>query len=117
MEKWVANLLLLVVLGCWSGTCLPVKVSDVSGFTKLRSWKQSTLYRIESDADYDTNPLLLQLVGSRYGNPAQASPASLYLLLDMSFCRYGLCLWLPAQQRNFRVIFFTSEFYTGEQLA
>lgn len=64
-----AALAALAVLVC-SRNCtpIPVKVSDVSSYTKLRSWKQSTLYRIETtDAGYLTDPLLLQLVGSRYG--------------------------------------------------
>lgn len=60
--------LLLVVLALGrTCTSLGMNISEVSGYTKLRSWKQSTLYRIETDANYEVNPLLLQLVGSRYG--------------------------------------------------
>ena len=51
-------------LGC---SALFVNVSEVTGYTKLRSWKQSSLYRVEADAGYQNNPLLLQLKGSRYG--------------------------------------------------
>ncbi len=67
LQVWVVKLLVFIVLGCWSCSSLAVNVSDVSEFSKLRSWKQSTLYKIESDAGYETNPLLIQLVGSRYG--------------------------------------------------
>lgn len=65
------QLCLLSLSVVWFCSCvsssLTVNVSEVSDYTKLRSWKQSTLYRVESDAGYDSNPLLLHLVGSRYG--------------------------------------------------
>ncbi len=60
--------LVVLLLSIWRCSSLSVNVSEVSGYTKLRSWKQSSLYRIElAESDYESNPLLLQLVGSRYG--------------------------------------------------
>ena len=64
------NAVLAVLTGLvsiWCCSSLPVKVSEVSSYTRLRSWNQSTLYSIETDAGYLANPLLLHLVGSRYG--------------------------------------------------
>ena len=46
---------------------LPLNVSEVTGYSNLGSWKSSTLYRVETDAGYVNNPLLIHLVGSRYG--------------------------------------------------
>ncbi len=47
---------------------MPVHVSEVTGFSELRAWSHSTLFQIRTeDADYETNPLLIHLVGSRHG--------------------------------------------------
>lgn len=46
---------------------LDLKVVEPSGFVKLSSWGQSALYRVQAASDYDDNPLLLHLVGARYG--------------------------------------------------
>lgn len=73
----LAQLLLVLVSvgGCYS---LLVNVSEVTSFTKLRSWKQSTLYRVEAEAGYQSNPLLLQVVGSRYGELPPRAPANVH---------------------------------------
>lgn len=76
-------LALFGVLLCCSG--VRVEVSDVSGYTKLRSWKKSTLYRVEADAGYEANPLLLHLVGSRYGELVHTIPILLSLASDWLF--------------------------------
>ena len=49
------------------GAGLEVSVSDVKGYTRLSACKNSTLYRVEAKSDYETAPLLIHLVGSRYG--------------------------------------------------
>ena len=63
------NVLLVFVLSLlvvYSST-IPVKVEDVKGYTKLRSRGDSALYRVQADTRYEVNPLLIHLVGSRYG--------------------------------------------------
>ena len=63
------NVLLVFVLSLlvvYSST-IPVKVADVKGYTKLRSRGDSALYRVQADTRYEVNPLLIHLVGSRYG--------------------------------------------------
>jgi len=42
-------------------------VVDVSNFKKLRSWGESSLYQIEASTNYVTNPYLIHLVGTKYG--------------------------------------------------
>lgn len=62
--------MLSVVLLLLAGSCsaIDVKVSDVKGYTRLASYKNSTLYRVQpASSDYETAPLMLHLVGSRYG--------------------------------------------------
>lgn len=61
------SLLVIVLLNSLACFSLSVNISEVSSYTKLRNWKESTLYRVETDAAYEINPLLLHLVGSRYG--------------------------------------------------
>ena len=46
---------------------LPLDVVTPSGYTKLRSWANCSLYRIEAETTYDYAPLLIHLPGSRYG--------------------------------------------------
>ena len=58
-------LALLLLVG--GGTALQVSVAEVQNYTKLASWEKSSLYRVEANAGYETNPLLIHLVGSRYG--------------------------------------------------
>ena len=61
-------LVLSVLLWADSASSLTVQVAEVSNYTKLRSWKESSLYRVEVEEGlYEVNPLLLHLVGSRYG--------------------------------------------------
>jgi len=46
---------------------LPLNMAEVTGYEKLRSCKSSSLYQVQTDAGYTHNPLLIHLVGSRYG--------------------------------------------------
>ncbi len=58
---------LLLLLAGWC-SAIDVSISEVKGYTHLASYKNSTLYRVQpASSDYETNPLLLHLVGSRYG--------------------------------------------------
>ena len=43
------------------------KVADVTNFKKLRSWGESSLYEIEASITYTTNPYLIHLIGTKYG--------------------------------------------------
>ena len=43
------------------------KVADVTNFKKLRSWGESSLYEIEASNTYTTNPYLIHLIGTKYG--------------------------------------------------
>ena len=43
------------------------KVADVTSFKKLRSWGESSLYEIEASTNYATNPYLIHLIGTKYG--------------------------------------------------
>ena len=63
---WLYSALFLATSACLSAAQLPLEVATPTGFTKLRSWEQATLYRIESSANYDSPPLLIHLPGSRY---------------------------------------------------
>ncbi len=50
------------------GASLPLNTSEVSGYQKLKSWKNSTLFRVQTNASgYTYDPLLIHLVGARYG--------------------------------------------------
>lgn len=60
------SLLALLLLAA-GGSALQVSVAEVQNYTKLASWEKSSLYRVEADTGYETNPLLIHLVGSRYG--------------------------------------------------
>lgn len=57
----------LLLLAAGGSLALQVRVAEVQNYTKLASWGKSSLYRVEADAGYETNPLLIHLVGSRYG--------------------------------------------------
>ena len=57
----------LLLLSARLGSALQPNVSEVQGYTRLRSWKNSTLYEIQANTDYEFNPYLIHLVGSRYG--------------------------------------------------
>lgn len=46
---------------------LDLHVVEPSGFMKLSSCGQSALYGVQAASDYDRNPLLVHLAGSRYG--------------------------------------------------
>ena len=61
------SLLGLLLLAAGGSLALQVRVAEVQNYTKLASWGKSSLYRVEADAGYETNPLLIHLVGSRYG--------------------------------------------------
>ena len=51
-----------------SDAALPLNMVEVTGYEKLRSYKSSSLYQVQTaDADYKYNPLLIHLVGQRYG--------------------------------------------------
>lgn len=58
---------LFLVCVAWSGAALQLDVADVEGFTKLRSWGKSALYQVQAQTNYESNPYLIHLVGSRYG--------------------------------------------------
>lgn len=58
--------LLLAFLLSLGSASLPLDVSTPSGYTQLRSWGKSSLYRIETTS-YENTPLLIHLTGSRYG--------------------------------------------------
>ena len=62
--------LLTLFLLAAGGSALQVSVAEVQNYTKLASWEKSSLYRVEANTDYETNPLLIHLVGSRYGEIA-----------------------------------------------
>lgn len=62
--------LLALLLLAAGGSALQVSVAEVQNYTKLASWEKSSLYRVEANTDYETNPLLIHLVGSRYGEIA-----------------------------------------------
>ena len=51
----------------FKGSSLDVKVAEVKGYDKIKEYKSSTLYQVQADTDYAVNPLLVHLVGSRYG--------------------------------------------------
>ena len=70
MSCWSVLLLLVTTLFVAESYALQVDVSEVQNYTKLASWKYSTLYRIQANAGYENNPLLIHLVGSRYGTDA-----------------------------------------------
>ena len=58
----------VVLLSLLASCCaLSPSVSEPKGYTRLGAWKNSTLYRVEVDSDYESNPLLIHLTGSRYG--------------------------------------------------
>ena len=59
-------LLLLVVPGT-AFVPLHPNVGEVKGYVKLNSWGNSSLYQLLTDSNYETEPLLVHLVGSRYG--------------------------------------------------
>ena len=59
-------LLLLVVPGTAFVPLYP-NVGEVKGYVKLSSWGNSSLYQLLTDSNYETEPLLVHLVGSRYG--------------------------------------------------
>lgn len=59
--------MLLLLLIAATVDALQPNVAEVQGYTRLRSCKNSTLYQIQASTDYDTNPYLIHLVGSRYG--------------------------------------------------
>ena len=48
-------------------SALQPNVTDVLGYARLRSWNNSTLYEVQANTDYEFNPYLIHLVGSRYG--------------------------------------------------
>ena len=62
--EFLAALLLLLLVG---SEALRVRVADVDRYSRLRSFNQSVLYRIEADTDYEYPPYLIYLTGSRYG--------------------------------------------------
>lgn len=60
--------LLLAALPSLCSARLPLDVATPTGYTQLRKWGQSSLYRIEADSsNYEHAPLLIHLTGSRYG--------------------------------------------------
>ena len=59
--------LVLVVVPAAALDPLHPKVGEVKGYVKLNSWGNSSLYQLLTDSDYETEPLLAHLVGSRYG--------------------------------------------------
>lgn len=59
--------LLALLLLATGGSALQVSVAEVQNYSKLASWENSSLYRVEANTGYETNPLLIHLVGSRYG--------------------------------------------------
>ena len=64
----VASLLLVLqLLPATAEAVVQPHVAPVTGYVKLRSFNQSTLYHIMADDDYDYPPLLIDLKGSRYG--------------------------------------------------
>lgn len=63
----IAQLLLLLVVPASASVPLQPKVGEVKGYVKLSSWGNSSLYQLLTDSDYETEPLLAHLVGSRYG--------------------------------------------------
>ena len=63
----IMSSLLVLVLLATGANAVQVSVSEVQNYTKLANWEKSSLYRVEANAGYETNPLLIHLVGSRYG--------------------------------------------------
>ena len=58
--------LLLASIATLGSTTLPLDIATPKGFTKLRTWERSSLYRVEADTNYGYAPLLVHLTGSRY---------------------------------------------------
>ena len=65
--RCTASAFFLLLLATGAVAALPLNVSTASGFTKLRSWSNCTLYRVQAASDYEYAPLLVHLTGSRYG--------------------------------------------------
>lgn len=67
MELSHSLLVFALLLPSLCSASLPLDVSTPTGYTQLRKWGQSSLYRVEADSSYEHAPLLIHLTGSRYG--------------------------------------------------